>query len=96
MERNVLGGAYIKFGREKRCTSVLVGNPEGQRSLEDPSVGRRIILKWIFGKWDGGMYWINLAQDTNRWRTLVNAKMKLRVPQNAGNFLTGFTSFTSL
>jgi len=33
--------------------------------------------------------WIGLAQDRERWRTLVSAVMKLRVPQNAGNFLTG-------
>ena len=38
----------------------------------------------------GGGYvdWIGLAQDRDIWRTLVSAVMKLRVPQNAGNFLT--------
>jgi hypothetical protein len=56
--------------------------------LGDPGVDRRIILKWTFKKWDGGMDWIELAQDRGRWRALVNAVMNLRVPQNAGNFLT--------
>ena len=36
----------------------------------------------------GGMDWIDLAQDSDRWRALVSAVMKLRVPQNGGNFLT--------
>ena len=37
----------------------------------------------------GNMDWIAVAQERDRWRALVNAVMNLRVPQNAGNFLTG-------
>jgi hypothetical protein len=48
--------------------------------LGDPGVDRRIILKWIFKMWDGGMDWIELAQDKDRWRAVVNAVMNLRVP----------------
>jgi hypothetical protein len=48
--------------------------------LGDPGVGGRIILKRVFKKWDGGMDWIKLAQDRNRWRAVVNAVMNLRVP----------------
>jgi len=36
----------------------------------------------------GGMDWIVLAQDKDRWRAVVNSVMNLWVPYNAGNFLT--------
>jgi hypothetical protein len=48
--------------------------------LGDPGVDGSVILKWIFKKWDGGMNWIELAQDRDRWRALVNAVMNLRCP----------------
>jgi len=49
--------------------------------LENPGVDGRIILRWIFRKWDvGGMDWIELAQDRDRWWALVNGVMNLRVP----------------
>jgi hypothetical protein len=48
--------------------------------LEDTGVDGRIILKWIFERLEGGTDWINLAQDRDSWRALVNAVMNLRVP----------------
>jgi hypothetical protein len=48
--------------------------------LGDPGIDGRIILKWIFKTWDGFMDWIELAQDRDRWRAVVNAVMNLGVP----------------
>jgi hypothetical protein len=56
------------------------GNLREGDHLGDPGVDGRVTLKWIFKKWDGGMYYIELAQDRDRWRSLVNAVMNLRVP----------------
>ena len=59
-----------------------------QDNLKDLGVDVRIILKWIFEKWDVDMNWIDLAEYRDRWRAVVNAVMNLQVPENAGNFLT--------
>jgi hypothetical protein len=37
------------------------------------------------------MEWVDVAQDRNKWRALVNTVMNLRVLQNAGKFLRGCT-----
>jgi hypothetical protein len=47
--------------------------------LEDSGVDEIMILKCIFEKCYGGMDWLDLAQETDTWRTLVNAVMNLRV-----------------
>jgi hypothetical protein len=48
--------------------------------LEDLREDGRIILRWIFMKWVGGMDWIVVAEDRDRWRAVVNAVMKHWVP----------------
>ena len=47
--------------------------------LEDPGIDYRIISKWSSEKWDGGTDWIDLAQDRDIWRAIVNAVMKFRI-----------------
>ena len=68
------------MGERRGVYRVLVGKPEGKRPLGRP---RR---RWEDIKMDlqevgcGGMDWIGLAQDRDRWQTFVSAEMNLRVP----------------
>jgi hypothetical protein len=79
--------------REKRnAYRILVRKPEGKKPI-----GRQR-RKWVDNikmdlreiGWDG-MDWIELVQDRDQLRAPVNMVMKLRVPQNTGNFLSGCT-----
>jgi len=77
------------MGEERVVYMVLVGKPDGKRSLRRPR--RRWldnIRTYLPEVGCGYMDWIGLAQDRDRWRTLVSAVMNLWVPLNAGNFLT--------
>jgi len=67
------------MGREVH-RRFLGGNLRERDHLDKPGVDGRIILKYIFKRWNRGMDWIDLDQNWNRWRAVVNAVMKLRVP----------------
>ena len=64
-----LTGHVARMGREEAYTGFRWGSLKERDHLGDPDVDGRIILKSIFRKWDvGGMEWIELAHDRDRWR----------------------------
>ena len=66
-----------------------MGKPERKRPLERSRRRWEDSIKMDLQEVGfGGMDWMELAQDMDRWRTLVNAVINLRVPYNAGNFVT--------
>jgi hypothetical protein len=70
-----------RIGEERNAYRLLVGKPEGKRPLGRPR--RRWVdnIRMDLGEvvW-GGVDWIGLAQDRNRWRAVVNSVLNLRVP----------------
>jgi len=74
-------GHVARMGEEMGVYRVLVGKPEGRRPLGRPR--RRWVDNIRMDLHEVGceyMDWIGLAQDRDRWRTLVSAVMNLRVP----------------
>jgi hypothetical protein len=77
------------MGEGRFIHRVLVGKPEGKRSLGRPRRKWEDNIEMDIQEVGGGCGdWLELAQDRYRWRALVSAVMNFRVPQNAGNFLT--------
>ena len=78
--RTIWAGHVARMGEERRVYRVLMGKPEGKRPLG------RLRHRWVDNiRMDlqevgcGYMDWIGLAQDRDRWRTLVSAVMNLWV-----------------
>ena len=70
-----------RIGVRRGVYRVLMGKPEGNRPLgRSRRRWEHNIKMGIQEVGCGGMDWIELAQDRDRWRTLVNAVMNLRVP----------------
>jgi len=82
-------GHVALMGEVRGVYKVLVGKPEERRPLGRPR--RRWVdnIRVDFQEVGCGyMDWIGLVQNRERWRTFVSAVMNIRVPWNAGNFLT--------
>ena len=76
-----LAGHVARMDEEREVYRVLMGKTEGKRPLERPRRGWvdniRIDLQEVGCRY---MDWIGLAQNRDRWRTLVSAVINLRVP----------------
>jgi hypothetical protein len=62
-------------GDRRGAYRVWWGDFSETEHLEDLGVDGRIILKWIFRKWNESVDWIDLVQNSDRWRAVVNAVM---------------------
>jgi hypothetical protein len=60
-------------------TGLWWENLTERNHLEDLGLDGRVLLKWIFKNWNGSMDWIDLAQDRDRWRSVVKVAMNLRI-----------------
>jgi hypothetical protein len=68
------------MGEKRGAYRNLVRRPEGRRPLVRPRHRWEDNIKMDFQDVGWGMDWIELAQDRDRWRALVNAVMNLWVP----------------
>jgi hypothetical protein len=74
-------GHVARMGDVRGAYNILVGRPEGMRPLERPRRRWEGNIKIDFREIRfGDVDWIHLAEDRDRWRSLVNTVMNLRVP----------------
>ena len=75
-----MGGACGTYGLVEKCVQGFGWETWGKEiTWENLVVDGRIILQWILEKYDGDADWINLAQDKDRCRAVVNTVMNFRV-----------------
>jgi hypothetical protein len=76
-----MGGACSAYGEKRDVYKVLVGKPEGKKPLGRPRRRWEDNIKMdLQDMVCGGVDRIELAEDRDSWRALVNAVMNLRVP----------------
>jgi hypothetical protein len=76
-----MGRACSTNGAKRNAYRIFAGKPEGKRPLGRPRRRWENNFKMDLREigWDG-MDWIDLAQDRDQWRALMNTVMNLRVP----------------
>jgi len=87
LQRMKWAGHEAGMGEMRNPHRILVGKPEGKKSLRRPRYRWEDIttdLKEI--GWQG-VDWIQLAQNRDQWQAVWNVIMNLQVPYKAGNFL---------
>jgi hypothetical protein len=74
-------GHVARMGEKRNAYRILVGKPEGRRPLGRPRRRGVDNIKMDLREtgWDG-VDWVDLAQDRDHWRALVNTVMNFRVP----------------
>jgi len=76
-------GECNTYGGEERHIQGFSGEIREGDNLENSGIDGRIILKWIFKEWcgglGGGMDWIDVARDRDRRQAVVNAVMNVQV-----------------
>jgi len=83
-----MGGACSAYEKGERLIQVLMGKPEGKRPLGRSRRRWEDNIKMYLQEVRcGGMDWIELAQDRDRWLALVIAVMNLRGSIECGEFL---------
>jgi len=73
-------GHVARMGEGRGVHGVLVGKPEGKRPLGRPRCRWEDNIKMDLQEVGGRRDWMELAQDRDRWRALVNTVMNFRVP----------------
>ena len=73
-------GHVARMGEGRGVHRFLVGKPEGKRTLGRPRHRWVDNIKMDLREVGGDGDWMELAQDRDRWRALVNTVMNLRVP----------------
>jgi hypothetical protein len=91
--RVIWTGHAARMGERRNAYRILVGKAEGKKTLGRPRRRWEDNIKMTYREigW-GAMDSIDLAQDKDQWRALVNTVINLQVPYNVGKFLSSYAT----